>query len=418
MLSRIWIRLACVVLLMPFVFGGITQDKDSGTRAHLERLSQAYRTAYFQLQETKQELVELRYRCTMDQLNNWAKTMINQLPGMVEYMVGLPGASDLIGDLCTELIVGDMPPKARYGIKMLAQKHAQRRERLSNLSNALLRAMELPLNRFDDDRGALAHAQEVWKEGDGKPDDNLELVTRRLNVLRFLSDKLIKEVEEEMQSLVADRREVVTALGQIRTAEASKPDSSRGREPYLSAFQSFYAAWEHSIACWAKYEDSTNDPDTDFDGTQALKRKAEAATEAYTLQQGKFYGTRWNEKYPALNHHDMVVDTLSRMKAQIDAWSGQETDEAQSGMSKLKTVYPSIQELANEYDLVYAELEALKKEQQEFEERFKMDRDMKNFAALSTGRQKKICLLHEEAYSLALEIKELLTGIIPFTFSF
>jgi len=408
-LSRFCARLACAVLLVSFAFGGIPQDTE--TTAQLERLSQAYRTAYFQLQETKQELVELRYCCTMDQLNNWAKTMIQQLPGMVEYMVGVPGASDLIGDLCTELLVEDIPQKARYGIKMLAQKHAQRRQRLNNLSNALLRAMELPLNRFDDDRGALAHAQEVWKEGDGKPDDNLELVTRRLNVLRFLSDKLIKAIDEEMQGLVADRREVVTTLEQLDAPEETMPDFSIGRESYLSASENLYTAWEYSTASWAHYEDSKNNLNMDFDQTQVLKKKAEAATESYTLQQGKFYGTKWKEQYPALNHHEMVMDTLSRMKAQIDTWSGQETDEAQSGMAKLKTVYPRIQELANEYDRVSAEIEAQKKEQQAFEESFKQGVDVRNFAAFSTERQKKICLLHEEAYSLVLQIKELLAGI-------
>lgn len=222
-----WLLVAAMTLCLtaiPALAGAATgaATQVSQRKARLEQLSQAYRKAWFQLSQNRQKLEELRQETARALKSNAAVVMFRSLADLIPKMMEAPSGLGLVQDLLQQALFDtEAKPKQQRQIDGLALQNLESRQELGARYQEMVRALKAPLERFDDDQPPFPHAKQVWRQPDGKPDDKLERITRRLRVINWLAYELIQLHDREIEQLVQARMQVEA---QIRSLQAEAPE--------------------------------------------------------------------------------------------------------------------------------------------------------------------------------------------------
>ncbi|MBN2354435.1 MAG: hypothetical protein JXD23_17825 [Spirochaetales bacterium] len=198
----------------------------------------------------KQELVEIRYKAQTLRDDNAARVFVKggiDMAAAVTAPSGLGGAYELLVDVFNNLTTEESLWNAtvhRRKVPVDSWKNEvaglkTHNKRLAQLCNVLIYALKADLRRFDDDLPALPAAEAFWRRPDGKDDDDIELITRKLTVIKGLAGVIINDMEAEVKRAAAQRkriqaeRQAITALlADVKNApppEKPEPDNTPRR---------------------------------------------------------------------------------------------------------------------------------------------------------------------------------------------
>ncbi|MGE4293536.1 MAG: hypothetical protein AB7E32_15170 [Desulfovibrio sp.] len=233
------LALLCMVAL-PASGVSLNPDGDKESAIRLRKVADELRTAHDQLQAMRDEVENVRHVSTVNFQNNAYKVFMK---GIVDVYgrVSAPGGWVDAVSLALETVQNLWVDPGLYG-SMLREPNSPERARLSGFKADALQTsgrlkrylgdlgtiMSAPLSRFDDDQQPLRSAKAWWRyPGDGKTDDEIELVTRKLNVVKNLSEKLVGAMDKELASLREQRRTVLEVAATLEE-QAPKPVASTG----------------------------------------------------------------------------------------------------------------------------------------------------------------------------------------------
>jgi hypothetical protein len=242
------VALLCLAAL-PAMAASLNPDGDKESALRLRKAADELRTAHNELQAMRDEVENVRHVSTVNFQNNAYKVYMK---GIVDVYgrVSAPGGWVDGVNLALETVQNLWVDPGLYG-SMLRQPNSTERARLAGLNADALRSggrislylgdlgaiMRAPLSRFDDDQPPMRSAKGWWRyPGDGKADDEIELVTRKLNVVKNLSEKLVAVMDRELASLREQRRTLLEVAAKLEE-QAPKPASSSagGDRAYLES---------------------------------------------------------------------------------------------------------------------------------------------------------------------------------------
>jgi len=89
-------------------------------------------------------------------------------------------------------------------ISRMHENALRRNGKINRLLGDLKIIMQSPLKRFDDDQNPLRSAKAWWRDADGIQDDEVELTTRKLFIIKNLSEKIVLQMDWEMKTIRAE----------------------------------------------------------------------------------------------------------------------------------------------------------------------------------------------------------------------
>lgn len=211
----------------------------------LKKISRAYKHDWNQLGKSKKEVETLRHKATRTILSNVGVVMFKGLANVIQKFFDTPSPDGLLQDILQEMLFDtESEPKEKEMIQFWTKRNFLRRKNLRKTYRLLERVLRAPLERFDDDRGSFPYTEELWKEPDGKPDSYLKQITRRLNVIVYISMELSTQTGQAMEGLVKDRREVEEKIDQLHK-ELEAPDISETGELVVNGtFNQTLESWK------------------------------------------------------------------------------------------------------------------------------------------------------------------------------
>lgn len=234
------VALLCLAAL-PAMAASLNPDGDKESALRLRKAADELRTAHDELQTMRDEVENVRHVSTVNFQNNAYKVYMK---GIVDVYgrVSAPGGWVDGVNLALETVQNLWVDPGLYG-SMLRQPNSTERARLAGLNADALRSggrislylgdlgaiMRAPLSRFDDDQPPMRSAKGWWRyPGDGKADDEIELVTRKLNVVKNLSEKLVAVMDRELASLREQRRTLLEVAAKLEEQAPKLAASSGG----------------------------------------------------------------------------------------------------------------------------------------------------------------------------------------------
>ena len=89
--------------------------------------------------------------------------------------------------------------------------------KLRLMCESLGAVMAADATRFDDDRTPLTYTKAWWGNPDGVEDDEVELSTRKLNIIIQLTDKINARMGKDLQKIRNDRKRVIGEIDRLKT---------------------------------------------------------------------------------------------------------------------------------------------------------------------------------------------------------
>lgn len=213
-------------------------DKEAAQR--LRKAADELRTAHDKLQAMRDEVENVRHVSTVNFQNNAYKVFMKGIVDVYGRVTAPGGWVDGV-NLAIETVQNLWVDPGFYG-SMLREPNSAERARLSGMNAGALLAsgrikrylgdlgeiMRAPLTRFDDDQPPMRSAKAWWRyPGDGTADNEIELVTRKLHVVKNLSDKLVMMMDGELASLREQRKTLLEVAAKLEE-EAPKPVAATG----------------------------------------------------------------------------------------------------------------------------------------------------------------------------------------------
>lgn len=188
----------------------------------LKKISGAYKHDWGQLGKSKTEVGMLRNKARQAILSNVGVVMFKGMANVIQKFFDTPSPDGLLQDLLQEILFETEPePEEKEMIQFWMKRNFLRRKRLRETYKLLERVLRAPLERFDDGRESFPYTEELWKESDEKPDSYLKRITRRLNVIVYISMELFGQIDKEMGELEKERSEVEDEIVRLRSEKES-----------------------------------------------------------------------------------------------------------------------------------------------------------------------------------------------------
>jgi len=196
----------------------------------LEKAERALNTVHTNLQESRDQIERLRDKATINFQNNAYKVY---LKGVLDIYDKVSGPGSLLNEALSMTI------EVYKNIVWEPKLWKGRNEKVSYIQmhdNALKRSgkirrmvgdlgviMQAPLERFDDDKYPLRSSKSWWRDPDGTTDDNTELATRKMVIIKNLSEKTVKQMDLELKVIREERKQILATIQQLKR---SLPDTA------------------------------------------------------------------------------------------------------------------------------------------------------------------------------------------------
>ncbi len=207
----------------------------------LQKVADGLKDLHEQLQINRDEVFRLHERANDNLQGNILKVYIKG--GMEIYnkvTAPLNGALELLTEVYLNL---QLEPKIwtiaedRVILLGLSKQAARENARLALLYTALSDVMQQDAERFDDDLPPLRYTQNWWGTPDGKPDPEIERVTRKLRIVRELSNKVYLRTDAEMVRVREERRQVLSLIAKRSPELAQRKAQETKRADEMARWQ-------------------------------------------------------------------------------------------------------------------------------------------------------------------------------------
>ncbi len=246
----------CLTLLLILSLCLLTQPAQSApdaarqaAAAKLRQASDKLAEAHGQLQAMRDRIENIRHVSTINFQNNAYKVFMKgvlDVYGRVSAPGGWADAVSLVFEAVQSVWVEpalnpwgvrQATPAEQAGLDKMAVSALKSSGRIQRFTADLAAIMAAPLPRFDDDQPPLRSAKAWWRyPGDGSADDETELTTRKLNVIKNLSGKLVLAMDREMKELRTQRAAIIKLAEELgRTEEPAASGGARVDRAYLES---------------------------------------------------------------------------------------------------------------------------------------------------------------------------------------
>ncbi|SKA74020.1 hypothetical protein SAMN02745704_00575 [Paucidesulfovibrio gracilis DSM 16080] len=246
------ILVCCVVAVLALCAGAVgaatENPADQIVAERLRKASDQLRTAHDQLQDMREEVERVRRVATVNFQNNAYKVFMKGVLDVYGRVTAPGGWVDAV-NMAVETVQNLWSDPTLFG-SMVRKPGSEQRALLSAGAENALRSrgrvrrylhdlaviMQSPLARFDDDQPPLRSAKGWWRyPGDGVTDDEIELVTRKLQVVRNLSEKLVSVMDRELASLREQRKNMLAVIAELEAAKPASKQSGTADRAYLES---------------------------------------------------------------------------------------------------------------------------------------------------------------------------------------
>ena len=194
----------------------------------LETASSALNSLHTQLTANSAAVFELNTKATSTLQNNIYKTFFKGSLDIINKVSSpLNSALELANDAILNLVAEPTFCKTenqRTQLGRFNDASYYRNTKLRLMYSTLGLIMSMPMNRFDDDAKPFPFTTSWFGTPDGYPDDETEMVTRKINIVKNLSDIVYKKTEEELAKVRSERQEIINMLTEYKAELAQLKD--------------------------------------------------------------------------------------------------------------------------------------------------------------------------------------------------
>jgi len=186
-----------------------------------EKASSALSSLNTQLTANSKAVFELNTKAQTNLQNNIYKTFFKGSLDIINKVTGpLNSILELANDAILNLVAEPMLTKhqnERTFIKELNNASYYRNTKLRLMYSSLGYLMSLPIHRFDDDAKPLPFTKAWWGLPDNIPDNETKMITKKINIIKNLTDMVYKKTEDELKKVRAERRQIIDMIGEMNT---------------------------------------------------------------------------------------------------------------------------------------------------------------------------------------------------------
>lgn len=283
------------------VQAAVESESASEIKVKIDRLTKsadALKLLHEQLTSSQKEVFKLHQRARRNLQDNAYKIyMKGSLDIYNKVYAPLNSALAMVTEIYLNLT---LEPKLwtvtedRVALRRLADKAARENPKLDRMYKALANVLKAKMGRFDDDKRHLPLTAPFWRDPDGQPDEKQELLTRKLNCIIRLSDKVYLQTEAHLKRIRSERRQIMTTLKGLRAAyQARLAEEKKAGEKAKET-----AAWHKRL--------------------EERRKQEERASQPAKSGPGHWEGGEWVREQPEVIRHEREREAQRRARPKVN----------------------------------------------------------------------------------------------------
>lgn len=201
-------------------------QKKAETQAKIRQLEKGVKnldSLHKNLQESRDQVEKLRHKATITFQDNAYRIYMKGVLDIYDKVSGPGAAFNEALSMSIEIYKNIYwEPKLwqerneKVAFKKMHDNALRRSGKIKRMFGDLAVILKAPLERFDDDQYPLRSAKYWWRVPDGKKDDNVELITRKMFIIKNLSELVVKQMDWELKEIRQEKQQLLAKIAEMK----------------------------------------------------------------------------------------------------------------------------------------------------------------------------------------------------------